>query len=379
VKIIWVVIALALAAFESAADDTVPAETEQKRRREIPASYYYELARVHQRYGMNNQAATAYEKAAELEKDPNVRGGILLDLTRLYIDLGENEPASKTIQRALEEKKNDIEKAKLLLEIAEIYHRQKNFIQYENILQKIIALDQKPPQRRQAKSKLLELYRQQHRIEELILKLQKLVRSNPADTESLEDLAMIYIEIERDSKKALPYLERLVEVNPGDRRATMQLGSLYKMHKLHAKAIALYEKQLHNADPKQAEFYRNMLIGTYLELNDRKNADKYADQLLADNPDDPLLNHRLAMIYSRFMIAEKAVPYYRKAIAGTELPRQKTGLQRQLAEFLIRADRTDEARKLLEEMASSDDKAAGRYAANRLKSLEKEDPEPQQK
>ena len=341
-----------------------------RRKREIPARYYQELAAVHQKYGMNQQAIQAYEQALELEQNKRTRRVIMVETAKLYLDLAQNEPAAELFQKAVAETEKAVEKGMLLLQIADQYYQKKDFARYENTLQRVIALDKDLPQRGQAKRKLLQLYKQQHRIQETIFRLEALLKSDPGDTETLQDLVTIYIEIERDSKKALPYLEKLSELNQDDRRAAMQLASMYKTHKLYNKAIALYQQRLERGDPREARFCREMLVGIYLELNDEKQAAKYAAEMLKQDPGDPFINHRLAMLYSRSAFSDKAAGYYRKAIAGADLPRKKFGLQRQLAEFLLRAKKNGQARELLREMAAGDNNAARDYAVKKIKMLD---------
>jgi tetratricopeptide (TPR) repeat protein len=362
------VILLPVALSSLAENPTAPKQGQRKR--EIPARYYQELGAVHQKYGMDQQAIQEYEQALKLEQNKRARRVLMLKTGALYLDLSQNEQAEIIFEKAVEETETAVEKGTLLLQIADQYHEKKDFTRYENTLQRLVALDRDLPQRSQAKRKLLQLYKEQHRIDETIFKLQALLQSDPNDTETLTDLTTIYIEIERDSKKALPYLEKLYELNPNDMRAAMQLASMYKMHKMYNKAIELYQRKIEQASPKEARFCREMLIVTYLELNDENNADKYAAEILKDGPDDPAINHRLAMIYSRSNFSDKTIEYYRKAIAGVDHPRKKFGLQRQLAELLLNAKKNDQARQLLQEMADSDHKAAGDYARKKIKILD---------
>ncbi|MBN1694020.1 tetratricopeptide repeat protein [candidate division WOR-3 bacterium] len=100
--------------------------------------------------------------------------------------------------------------------------------------------------------------------------------------------------IQGDTNKAIEYLERIYDFEPGDANNLKELGSLYNKLGKKKKAVEFYWKALENY--REAEYYQN--------------ATAIAQMLLRFGEDELLVKHELAFLYEKQGLLGDAVASY---------------------------------------------------------------------
>jgi tetratricopeptide (TPR) repeat protein len=100
--------------------------------------------------------------------------------------------------------------------------------------------------------------------------------------------------IQGDTNKAIEYLERIYDFEPGDANNLKELGSLYNKSGNKKKAVEFYWKALENY--REAEYYQN--------------ATAIAQMLLRFGEDELLVKHELAFLYEKQGLLGDAVASY---------------------------------------------------------------------
>ena len=353
-------------------EEATTAEIEKASQREVPARYYLELAKVHQRYGMKKEAIQAYEKAIATETDAREKGRYYTSLAQLYLDMKKPAEAATVFEKAIEKAANRKEKMQLYMEIAKVYRRVGHFEKAEEALKQAVAQSENERERRRAKRLLFDFYRRQGSMDRVVAELEQKLKENPGDTETLEELAQVYYEVERKPQKAIPLLEKALELKPADSNLMQQLASLYQSQKEPRKAAALYEKLLKTGDQKRNKHYFEMLCYLYNEAGEEEKAQQYAERLLKENPDDPLIHIRLARLYERTNMPHKVISQYQQAIEKATQSQRKEVFQMQLANYYLRPGKSEEGIELLKLLAEKASSASIRKTAGRkLSTLQK--------
>jgi tetratricopeptide (TPR) repeat protein len=104
--------------------------------------------------------------------------------------------------------------------------------------------------------------------------------------ELLEEAAQIAKDFANHSKRAIGYLEQLLELKPGNTRLSAALERLYERHGCHRELIGLLGNRLPQLAPEDAQRERARMAGLWLtELGDASSALIVIEDLIANQPD----------------------------------------------------------------------------------------------
>ena len=103
--------------------------------------------------------------------------------------------------------------------------------------------------------------------------------------ELLEEAAQIAKDFANHSKRAIGYLEQLLELKPGNTRLSAALERLYERHGCHRELIGLLGNRLPQLAPEDAQRERARMAGLWLtELGDASSAIIVIEDLIANMP-----------------------------------------------------------------------------------------------
>ncbi|MFQ5823097.1 MAG: tetratricopeptide repeat protein [bacterium] len=96
-----------------------------------------------------------------------------------------------------------------------------------------------------------------------INKLETKLKTNPEDSEALQDLGVIYFETEQYSL-AIDYLQKAYEYNPNDPKTMFYLGMTLEFQNKNQEALKIHEKFI---EVSRLSPYRRLMEGRYRRLN----------------------------------------------------------------------------------------------------------------
>lgn len=141
----------------------------------------------------------------------------------------------------------------------------------------------------------------------------KILSKNPNDVKTLIILGGIYSL--SDTKKALEYYDRAVNVAPDDKLAWISLGNFYNGFNVKntSKAIECFEKAL-SIDPNYLPAWDNLGIVYTFRLKNYEKAIEYYEKTLSIDPDYYNAYKNLGYVYKSMKNYNKSVEYYEKAV-----------------------------------------------------------------
>jgi tetratricopeptide (TPR) repeat protein len=117
----------------------------------------------------------------------------------------------------------------------------------------------------------------------------------------LEDAVEIARDFTGDDARAIPYLERLVALRPGDEPALASLERLYERNGRFPELVALLSAQIPRSEPGEARRLRARVASLWLEgVGDPARAFETIQQMLAADPEDPEALASLERLLSTF-------------------------------------------------------------------------------
>ncbi|MFW6161490.1 MAG: tetratricopeptide repeat protein [Planctomycetota bacterium] len=357
-------VAMSMAALIAAAGEA-PAPQAEK---ELPASYYAELARVNHSYRQLDEAIRLYQKAIELEEDATRRAGYAGSLAEIYVAQDEHAKALPLLRQAVEAATSASTRSRYRMLMAQIAEAADDFDAAEAAYKEALAAARHDFERSAALRKLLALYQRAEKLDEIIARHEQSVAQNPEDTESLELLATAYTTVARDRDKAIAVLAQLAEVRPQP-LTLRRLASAYQSAGRQKEAIATYEGLLEK-DPQNHAYYCERISQLHAAAGDQDAALTWARKIAAKSPDDPHAATRLARLLVRLGQPKEAIAEYERAAAKARsaLERERTLIA--CAEAARSARLYDKAEAILRRIAhhsqSADHRAQAKAALFQL-------------
>ena len=209
---------------------------------------------------------------------------------------------------------------------------------------------------------LSDLYMQSGRLRDAVSEAEGMLRQEPDNLDVRRLLGRIYVRLigetqqgrinEEMLRRATEQYRKITEKDPKDSEAWLMLGRLYRIAQNSLEAEKAYQKVL-ELDPKN-EYALSGLATVYADLGDTNSALAMWRRLSEVDP-NPRTLRALAGAYEQMRDYASAVETMRRA---AQLAPQDGDVQRELAEYLLLADKLDEALKLYQELAAADPKDA---------------------
>src|SRR5579884_1613146 len=207
-----------------------------------------------------------------------------------------------------------------------------------------------------------DLYIQSGRLREAVTEAEESLKQNPDDLNARRVLARIYTRLIGDAqqnridenmvKKAIEQYQKIVEKDPKDADSWLMLGRLDKVSQNSVEAEKAYKKAL-ELDPDNEDALTGLAM-VYADLGNTKDAADLLRRAAERNPNPRSLT-ALAQAYEQMKDYALAAETLRRAVDQSD---GNIELKHAYAEDLLRADQTDAALKVYEELAAADPKDA---------------------
>jgi Tfp pilus assembly protein PilF len=149
----------------------------------------------------------------------------------------------------------------------------------------------------------------------------EIVELSPAEKDAERNMQMAKVLLKRGfGTKALPKLEKALELNPTLIEARLLSGEIYLKDEQYDKAREQFEK-VFETDPNSNEA-RVGIASVYIEEGKLDEAEALLQKAIIVNPDPTLALYRLGQVYEKKGDIQKAMETYRKAL---ERLMKKTG------------------------------------------------------
>lgn len=148
--------------------------------------------------------------------------------------------------------------------------------------------------------------------------LEKILDDQPNNERALIEVSMIHLIDYRNSRAAVPYLERAFKVNPNNRMVLAELVGSYSEHDTVDTGIN-YLQSLQEKTTDESSAYISLGIGQLLLADGREDeALPHLEKAVDGMPNSPELLSSLADTHSAAGNSDKAVETYRKAIEARQ-------------------------------------------------------------
>ncbi len=208
---------------------------------------------------------------------------------------------------------------------------------------------------------LSDLYIQSGRLREAVTEAEEALKQNPDDLNARRVLARIYTRLIGDPqsrldetmlKKAVEQYQKITEKDPSDSESWLMLGRLETAAHNTVEAQNAYKKAL-ALDPNNQDAITGLAM-VYAEVGNTKDAADLLRQAAEKDP-NPRSLAALAKAYEQMKDYALAAETLRRALDMSE---GNADLKHAYADDLLRADQTDAALKVFEELAAADPKDA---------------------
>jgi tetratricopeptide (TPR) repeat protein len=193
-----------------------------------------------------------------------------------------------------------------------------------------------------ARRRLAEIHLLRGELSDSIAQIRELVRYQGNNPVIRFQLARLY-ESKGNYRKACAEYRETVKLAPKNLSARRRLALLYEKRKMFDEAAVEYRRILViDGNDKSVQ---NALIALYLRGKKFANLSDFLKETVARKPDDPTGHYKLGLVYEFTKNYDGAAEEYGKAI---ELNTSYAKAMNALARVYLKANRIDEAKKLLE-------------------------------
>lgn len=176
----------------------------------------------------------------------------------------------------------------------------------EKYLEKVIK---EAPGNIEAQSLLSSIFTRQRNYEAAISSYKKVIELDANRDEAYYGLGLVYFNMRR-FKEAVPPLEKAMQLNPEHKDAYLYIANSYEELKDFANAAESYEKYLNLKPEKLGIAYWHLGLCRF-ELGQYDAAAAAFQEALKENPQDTLINDRLAQAFQKSGQYEKAEQVYK--------------------------------------------------------------------
>lgn len=245
------------------------------------------------------------ELCQKIDKDPD-NSQLYYDRAVYYYDNGFMDEGFKDITQAI---KIDSAISKYYVLLSDFYFSQKETDLSEESLEKAIALE---PGNNEARLKLGELYFHLNMLEDCIATVEEAIRREEYNPNAYLIRAFCYKEMQ-DTTNMLRLLHRVIDQNPKEKKAYLELGYYYQMQN-NPIAVDYYKNAL-NYYPQDIEINYN-LARLYLDLKELDLAKEQYNYIVSFAPNDKVALNQLGYIYLYYEDKyDDAIRYFTQAIS----------------------------------------------------------------
>ncbi|MGK0220099.1 MAG: tetratricopeptide (TPR) repeat protein, partial [Planctomycetota bacterium] len=272
----------------------------------------------------------------------------LEELAGLWAQFGDHGRAREAVEAALE---LDAGNPKLLGRLADLLIREGNVERASDVLHQVVNNAKEAGLRTSAVDRLVRLYRQSDRLEELALREQADVDAGSTERAPYLVLAKMYVS-RRDPDQAIRLYERLLEIDADQEDPRRALARLYEERGDQQLALdqyaALIERQ-----PQARRRYLKEVAKIHLNLLNQDEAFACYDEILGSAPDNPAAFKEVADAYKRLGLWDKVIECMQQAV---RLKPDDGRLRMDLADAYRQRGEWDKAREhVLEAVASREE------------------------
>ncbi len=156
---------------------------------------------------------------------------------------------------------------------------------------------------------LASVFTRQRNYEAAISAYKKVIELDANRDDAYYGLGLVYINMRR-FQEAIPSLEKAVQLNLDHKDAYLYLGNAYEELKDFAKAAEFYEKYVNLKPERPGQAYGRLGLCKF-EIGDFGAAVTAFQEALKENPQDTMINNRLAQALQKSGQYEKAEEVYR--------------------------------------------------------------------
>ena len=316
----------------------------------LSSRYYADLAQVHAKYKVYDQAEECLKNAIELEENNTVSSGHAFQLAQLYLQWGRDDDAEMMYEFSLELTPDASSLVNRSRELARFYEGKKQYDKAEAVYTQALKKAEGPVARTLRK----EFYRmclKSGRLDEIIARKEKEAADNK-DAIVLADLGYLY-RLSGDKKKEMETYQKLSEADPRDQKALFQLANAYRAAGETDKAAEAFEKLI-KINPPARPYYISEIVKLYTRAGRTEEAEKWSNELVSDEERETSAGRaRLARLYNELNVYDKAIEHYLAAVKLAEDPRQKEQYELQLARVYLNARKLAEAEEICKRLVDS--------------------------
>jgi len=326
----------------------------------LPAQYYASLGQTYLRYSQWTKAEEAYQQAYDKEKNAEQRSEFAYSLAQLHMRKKDNEKALALLEEAVKNAptgSTTYRVRRYRQTLAVLYEDLKQLDKAEAIYREWIAGSDASYEKASAQREYLNFLKRTEKLDEAIAGFEATLKEKPNDKETLETLRLIYRSIKPDATKALALAEKVLEADPGNRDAALQLVSAYEAARKYDKAIGLIEGLLER-DPKDSGGYlASRLIGLYRRGGQVDKAIALTDKMVESGLKSGYEHSRAASYYQQLGQTDKALAQYDAAVAKASTPQEKESHTLSIAYAARRAKKYDKAEAAIRQLIQSNSKS----------------------
>ena len=209
---------------------------------------------------------------------------------------------------------------------------------------------------------LTDLYIQAGRIKDAVSEAEDLLKQNPDNLDARRLLGQIYARLIGDPdqhkvneemvQRAIEQFQKVTEKDPKDIDSWLMLGRLERINGNSVEAERDFKRVL-DQDASNEEALTGLAM-VYSSLGDTKHAIEMM-RLVASKHPNPRTLAELAQFYRNAHDYSSAVDVWRQAL---QMDPENVRIKHELADDLLRADKTNEALKVFQELATADPRDA---------------------
>ncbi|NOZ01158.1 MAG: tetratricopeptide repeat protein, partial [Deltaproteobacteria bacterium] len=275
------------------------------------------------------------------------------------------------------------QKVEILFKIIEIYQDEDKFPNEDNVLANYARIVEISPSHLEALETLAHGYESRKRWPDLLRVLQKKVSvtDNPEELLDLfHQIAEVAINRMSNETQAIPFLEKILELDPQNLDVVRKLKSIYQRKHNQEKLFAMHLKELEMPEGEDGEPVdrESILASAAAMARDRllryEDALRLYEELYELNPESKDARENMHMLYTRLERWADYAAFLRKEVALPMPDKRKMELRHKLGEVLLdRLGDTAAAKDVYEAILRDDPKDD--LAARRLENvfLEQED------
>jgi tetratricopeptide (TPR) repeat protein len=249
---------------------------------------YVTLGELHRRKG-NVKLALSYAEAA-LAQNPGSASATLLQANS-YLQLGEDAMAAVKLQGLAAAQPRS---AAVQERLGFAAMKEKQFAKAEEYLEQSLALR---PDFVPAMEDLVQLYGQQHRSDQIIVRLQQQVQRAPKQSALYQLLGNAFWD-KGDLSAAEQAFLRALQQDPGAHIASFQLARIYAIQHKSQDAIARFQDTIKHAPDFLPAYVE--LATLYQKANAIEKAKQTYQAALEHMPDSPAIMNNLAWLHSEY-------------------------------------------------------------------------------